>query len=188
MGRIIRVLIYATVIIALYLVVTTYVNSCQDKSVSTSETGALVSETDTMTDNLPLPVDSSFEANIDYHELDSEVAEIEEDMIKDDRSDQSGSEQNNGVNGGNEQNDFTQSQVASGGKYLVMAGSYLIRDNAESMMSNLIRMGFTTAEVVVFNNSQYHTVLAGRFNNEDKARQMVDQLRQKGIESYVKAR
>lgn len=186
MGRIIRVLIYTVVIIILYLILITYVNSCQDNIRFKDETKLFETESAMKIRTDSLPVDSTFEADINYETLDSEVAAIEEDLNNASESDVSGSLANEGLS--KESENENQRQIVKGGKYLVMAGSYLIRENAESMMKNLKKMGFTQAEVVIFDNSQYHTVLAGRYDDENAARQLVVQLRQNGIESYVKAR
>jgi cell division septation protein DedD len=188
MGRIIRVLIYTVVIMILYLILITYVNSCQEKSDSKEELNRFGSKNDTLVSTEPLPVDSAFEADINYDALDNEVAAIEENLNTASETEVSGNrtgELNTNESPAHDPND---NHVDNGGKYLVMAGSYLIRENAESMMKNLKKMGFTHTEVVIFDNSQYHTVLAGRYNDENSARQLVVQLKQKGVESYVKAR
>ena len=44
------------------------------------------------------------------------------------------------------------------------------------------------AEVVSFELSEYHTVLAGRFDDYDRAQATVNRLSKDGIDSYVKRR
>lgn len=73
-----------------------------------------------------------------------------------------------------------------GSKYYVMAGSYLLEENAKKMVVKLNSLGYDNAEVVVLGNSQYHSVIANRYVDENKARSTVGILKQKGIESYVK--
>lgn len=70
-------------------------------------------------------------------------------------------------------------------KYMVLAGSYLIKSNAESMVTRLKNQGYSNAEVVVFDNSQYHSVLAARTNDYNEALQLSSQLKRKGIDNYV---
>lgn len=71
------------------------------------------------------------------------------------------------------------------GKYMVLAGSYLLKENADEMVSKLQKLGYNNAEIVVFNFSQYHTVCAGRFNSNSTANQLSSQLKRNGIDNYV---
>lgn len=77
------------------------------------------------------------------------------------------------------------SSQTSGGKHLVIAGSYLIKSNADSMVGKLMRMGFNNAEIVQFDLSQYHSICAGRYNSHSSAQSIVKQLKAQGIDSYV---
>lgn len=71
------------------------------------------------------------------------------------------------------------------GKYMVLAGSYLIEDNAASMVRKLDKLGYSNGEVVVFNMSQYHSVCAARLSNYNEAIQISNELKRKGIDNYV---
>lgn len=82
----------------------------------------------------------------------------------------------------------TVDQPGDGGKYLVMAGSYLLRDNASKMVKKLREMGYTNAEVVIFPESEFHSVIAVRYASEAKAQAAVTELKRKGIESFVKVK
>lgn len=73
----------------------------------------------------------------------------------------------------------------SGAGYLVVAGNYLLEDNADEMLSNLKRQGYTGAEKVVFDLSQYYTVIAGRYTSRSSASQAGSELKRKGIDNYV---
>ena len=75
--------------------------------------------------------------------------------------------------------------TAQYGKYMVLAGSYLIEDNANSMVRKLDKLGYQNGEVVVFNMSQYHSVCAARLNNYNEAIQLSNELKRKGIDNYV---
>ena len=77
-----------------------------------------------------------------------------------------------------------QSAISSGGKYLVVAGSYLVKSNAEKMKKRLYDLGYDS-EIVNFNLSQYYSVLAGRYNSNSEARNTVTILKRNGIDSYV---
>jgi len=79
-------------------------------------------------------------------------------------------------------------QPGDGGKYLVMAGSYLLRDNATKMVKKLREMGYTNAEVIIFPESEFHSVIAVRYDSEAKAQSAVTELKRKGIESFFKVK
>ncbi len=70
------------------------------------------------------------------------------------------------------------------GSYFVVAGSYVVESNANKMKKRLSRLGYNS-EVVVFDLSQYYTVLAGRFNTRSEASQVVRNLKAKRIDCYV---
>jgi cell division protein FtsN len=78
--------------------------------------------------------------------------------------------------------------AGDGGSYMVMAGSYLLKENAEKMRSKLKSMGFSEAEIVVFPASEYHSVVAVRYSSESKAQSAASELKRKGIDSFVKGR
>ena len=82
----------------------------------------------------------------------------------------------------------TTSTSSSSGKYLLLAGSYLIEDNATTMVNKLKKMGYSNAEVVVFDMSQYHSVCAGRYGNMSSAKQESSSLKRKGVDNYVHTR
>lgn len=71
------------------------------------------------------------------------------------------------------------------GDYLVLAGSYSVRENADSEVSRLRGMGYTNAEVSPFNRGKFAVVLVDRFTNLSDAKAMVSELKGKGVDSYV---
>lgn len=81
----------------------------------------------------------------------------------------------------------TAPQASGPGTFLVVAGSYLIPDNANDQRDKLRSLGYN-AEVVSFELSEYHTVLAGRYDDYDRAKSTVNSLAGDGIDSYVKTR
>ena len=74
--------------------------------------------------------------------------------------------------------------ASSGGKYLVVAGSYLVKGNAEKMKKRLYDLGYNS-EIVNFDLSQYYSVLAGRYYSRKEAQNTVTILKRNGIDSYV---
>ena len=70
------------------------------------------------------------------------------------------------------------------GRYMVVAGSFLIKDNADKMKRKLHNLGYN-AEVVNFNLSQYYSVIAGRYSDRSSAQETVNILKRNNINSYV---
>ncbi len=80
----------------------------------------------------------------------------------------------------------TDSQYSTArGPYLVVAGNYLLEDNADAMLKKLNSRGYNGAEKVIFDLSQYHTVLAGRYSTQSAARSVSTELKNNGIDNYI---
>jgi hypothetical protein len=71
---------------------------------------------------------------------------------------------------------------------MLIAGNYLVQSNANEMRSKLSNLGFANAEVAIFDNSQYHTVIASRYSDYGEALESSSNLKAKGIDCYVKKR
>jgi len=54
---------------------------------------------------------------------------------------------------------------STSGDYLIIAGNYLVKTNADIMIKKLKNMGYPDAEIGVFDDSQYHTVIAARLDS-----------------------
>ena len=74
------------------------------------------------------------------------------------------------------------------GKYLVIAGSYLIRENAEKMIKKLNDLGYRDASIINFELSQYHSITAGRYFSYDRAAEIARAIQGRGIDCYVHTR
>lgn len=71
------------------------------------------------------------------------------------------------------------------GDYLVLAGSFSIRENADTEVERLHKLGFSNAEVSPFNKGKYAVVLVDRFTDLNDAQALVKELKGKGVDSYV---
>ena len=71
--------------------------------------------------------------------------------------------------------------------YMVIVGSFLVPGNADRKKKVVNKLGFD-GEVVNFDLSQYHTVLAGRYNTYKEAQSTVNKLKAKGVDAYTKRR
>jgi hypothetical protein len=56
------------------------------------------------------------------------------------------------------------------------------------MVKKLREMGYIHAEVMIFPESEFHSVVAVRYSSEAKAQAAVTELKRKGIESFVKVK
>ena len=80
------------------------------------------------------------------------------------------------------------SVVSSSGSYMLIAGNYLVESNANSMKQKLQNLGYGSAEIAVFDNSPYHTVIAQRYTDYSRAVNASSNLKDKGVDCYVKKR
>lgn len=77
------------------------------------------------------------------------------------------------------------SSSSSVGKYMVVAGNFLVESNAYNMVGKLEKLGYKNAEVAIFDYSQYYTVVASRSDDYQNSQNAVNQLKTKGIDCYV---
>ena len=134
---------------------------------NSSET--LAGETDDEGDNS----DEANETGIGDDEIDEDIEDNDDDeMIDDDES--SARTSRSGGSG-------------YSSPHLVVAGSYLSEVNAKLLLKKLKREGYNDSEIVVFDLSQYHTVIAGRFSSSREAHALKRKLiHQESIsEAYV---
>lgn len=115
---------------------------------------------------------------IDYNELDQKIEETQKETKRD-------VSQSNPVQ--EKQNAYTDSGDA-GGRYMVIAGSYILESNADQMVKKLEGMGYSNPEKVVFDLSQFHAVCAGRYDDYTKAVQVSSELKRRGVDNYVHKR
>jgi len=71
------------------------------------------------------------------------------------------------------------------GKYLLIAGNFLVKENAIAMVNKLLEMGYNEAEWAVFDYSQYYTVVAVRNDNYALAQSNSKELKSRGIDNYI---
>ena len=75
--------------------------------------------------------------------------------------------------------------VSPTGKYMVVAGNFLLKSNADAMLARLLKKGYPNAEITVYDLSQYYTVLAGKYNTPGLANSISNELNKAGIDNYV---
>ncbi len=77
------------------------------------------------------------------------------------------------------------STASATGNYLVVAGNYLVKSNADAMVARLKQAGYANSSHSVFDLSQYYTVIAGRYNSRIDANTTSEQLKKIGIDNYI---
>ena len=193
MGRFLKIAVYVAVLFLAYLWIATVAKSCNKQATTDAN------DTTEMVE--------------DYVDVDSD--EFEDDLFEDEEgSDLDETATTDGMGGGNEiveedtgGIDYTEvdeiieennpvvestpaptrstTSTSYSGKYMLLAGSYLIEDNAQAMVKKLKKLGYDNAEMVIFDMSQYHSVCAGRYTSLSSAQQESSTLKRKGIDNYV---
>jgi cell division septation protein DedD len=69
--------------------------------------------------------------------------------------------------------------------YYVITGSFSDEVNADRMVEELREMGYKDAEKVVFDFSQYYSVVSGKYDTESSARAKSLELKNQNINAYV---
>ncbi len=77
-------------------------------------------------------------------------------------------------------------ETSAEGDFLVLAGSFKQKANAEAQVRRLKRMGFEDARVASFNGGSLAVALVGRFEDAQAANQLAKQVEAKGIDAFVK--
>ncbi len=205
MGRLVRISIYALIILILYFWVTAIVRSYQNKSVDEeniqiADTLSLdsmgVDSTNIFADDTSALISDGdvVDGKIDYESLDKKVKEMEEKPVPApspkkesiNTIGKSANQQKPSVKPNETKLINASFRNGDGGQFKVMAGSYLLKDNASKMVKKLKSIGYKNAEIVVFNASGYHSVIACRHTSEGNARSAVAELKSKGIDSFIK--
>lgn len=76
--------------------------------------------------------------------------------------------------------------TSSLGKYMVLAGTFTKRANADQLANRLKSLGYTNTRVEIFDRGKYAVVLVDRFDNLDAAHDLQQRLKADGVNSFVK--
>ena len=72
------------------------------------------------------------------------------------------------------------------GNFMVIAGSYRVKANAEKEVARLKSLGYANARLGTFNQGSLASVLVNSFNSKADASSLVAELKEKhGIDAYV---
>lgn len=78
--------------------------------------------------------------------------------------------------------------ASEAGDFMVLAGSFKQRANAEAQVRRLKKMGFDDARVASFNGGSLAVALVGRFDDYDQATELANKVEAKGIDAFVKGK
>lgn len=77
-------------------------------------------------------------------------------------------------------------ETSAEGDFMVLAGSFKQKANAEAQVKRLKQMGFDEARVASFNGGSLAVALVGRFADAKEANKLASQVEAKGIDAFVK--
>ncbi|MCB0629212.1 MAG: SPOR domain-containing protein [Saprospiraceae bacterium] len=75
---------------------------------------------------------------------------------------------------------------SSTGEYMVVAGSFSLRHNADNQVSYLKEIGYKNARVVMTKGGALASAMVDRFADRNSANKLIDELKGKGVEAIVK--
>lgn len=213
MGKILQILIYSVLIISFFIVCGYFFKSCSSSSpdsiVDTAQEvteniteagGEVIAKVENATENL---VEEFEGTEIDYSNNDdtekksfkttpNKVEEIIEKVQEEPKKIEPEDEEIEEVKYLAQEEpeakpvvkkELPTQSLGSGGNYLLITGNYSQEYNAESMVKRLKSLGFSKAEKVIFENSKYYTVIAGKYPTANAATSAQSGLGD--IDSYV---
>lgn len=123
--------------------------------------------------------------NFDENELDEESTGLaESETITSSAGSGSGNSSDSG-NAATSYENTSSSSSSNGGKYMVLAGTYRLRANADNQAARLRNLGYQNTEVKLFDKGSYAVVLVDRFSSLSKARRLIDDLATDEVDAVV---
>lgn len=188
MGKLFKIIVWIVVLTVIYIWFSTVIKSCNHRSSSSAldDISNSVEEiAEDIESNIPDIDGDTFEPEGSLDESDNTIEEQEIDYsTEDELADLESALQDDIIEETPPPERYTRS--TSLGQYMIIAGNYLVESNANEMNSKLRNLGYNSAEVAIFDQSQYHTVIAARYNNYSDAVVASSNLKEKGIDCYVK--
>jgi cell division septation protein DedD len=74
------------------------------------------------------------------------------------------------------------------GKFMVIAGAFTKKALAQAEADKMKKQGYSNARVEIFDRGKFAVILVDRFDNRAQAERLVKELRERGIECYVKTK
>lgn len=181
MGRLVRVFLYAAVVLIVYFWVISLLKSYKEKENLKNATVTEMSDTSNvnMIGDTTLSEDKIVSG---YEELDKAIEELN---VEEPVATKMQEEKKTPVTTERDE-DSPVIQTKGSGPYMVIAGSFIKEENARQQLKKLKSYGYSSAEIKIFVASEYHSVIVSRHANQADAERVVQDLKKKGIESFVK--
>lgn len=189
MGRLVRVVLYAIVVLILYFWVVSLLKSYKQNQELKNAGNAIVEDTilqnvqDTsILDQESIFNDSTSSGDEVYEKIDETIeklsgqpgTKIVSEKQKEEKPEVKQELKENPV------------KVSPQGKYMVIAGSFIKEENARDQLKKLKALGYSKAEIKIFISSEYHSVIVSRHSSSGEAEKVVQNLKKNGVESFVK--
>lgn len=199
MNKTIKIILYVAFLLFAYFAVTAIYKSCtssnnasivdnEDDNITSDEEDdffkdfdsddEVSDETESNTDN-----DDEYvvEEEIDYEALDNKLTGTNDEVVESPNVEEIVPSKATPVTSPSRVTNYTDNS----GKYLVVAGSFLVENNANRLVVKLKKMGYNNAEIVMFDDSRFYTVVARRSNSRSEARNSVTSMKNKGVDCYL---
>lgn len=125
-------------------------------------------------------------SSYDESEMDKGTGIAEGSQDDDDEPEENTSTSSNGSNSSSGSSSAAAAnQANSSGQYMVIAGQFRQRSNADSYASKLRGMGYNNTQVKLFDRGSFAVVLVDRFDSYSSAKRLVDELTGKGVDAIV---
>lgn len=205
MQRVLRIVLIITFMLLLILWFSTIFNTCNKKNseeLTNEQMDQILGDSTDVFDDLGDEFFEDDQEGIEETESSGSVTNLEggDDVFGDGETesesdpfsdpeeftDYTGSESNSESvsNNSNNSGNSSVSSADAAAAYLIVAGSFLVKDNADRLRNKLVKMGYT-AEVKSFDYSQYYSVIAGRYNTRTSANNVAAELKSRGIDCLV---
>ena len=186
MGRLVRVVLYAVVVLVVYFWVISLLKSYREKENLKNATIEIAADT-TQVNSLPDTTATNQEIVSGYEELDKAIEELSEDEpVAAKNPEEKKPAEKKPVPQNADSGSSANNQTQGSGPFMVIAGSFIKEENARQQIKKLKSYGYNAAEIKIFVASEYHSVIVSRHANPADAERVVQDLKKKGIESFVK--
>lgn len=189
MGRLVRVVLYAIVVLILYFWVVSLLKSYKQNQDLKNAGNEIIEDTilqnvdDSLSINQDIILnDSTPSRDQVYEKIDKTIEQLSVQPVTGNVSEKP-KEEKPEVKQESKEN---QVKASPQGKYMVIAGSFIKEENARDQLKKLKALGYSKAEIKIFISSEYHSVIVSRHSSSGEAEKVVQNLKKNGVESFVK--
>jgi hypothetical protein len=189
MNRILSILLTLFILFLIYVWISRVVNTKQEESLTSSTKAKVldaseISELEQEYKLSTIEEKDPIDANLNDSPVESE-SEKQQVQSKESETDAALSGQISDARSAS--SNVNISKHSDAGKHLVIAGNFLQLSNAEERLDELRNFGYTSAEIINFDLSEYHTVCAARFKDINEARRTAKKIQDyHSIDAYVR--